>query len=148
MTASPAAPVFGQAVTLDATVSVVSPGTGVPTGTVTFEEGSTTLGTAPLINGVAQLSTTPSAAGTETITVAYSGDDQPSSVAFPLTVGQAAATLDLGDLSVTYDGSPHAAVVTTSPAGLSGVTVTYSQNGVAVANPTQAGRLHGDGHPR
>ena len=63
MTASPAAPVFGQAVTLDATVSVVSPGTGVPTGTVTFEEGSTTLGTATLIDGVAELSTTPSAAG-------------------------------------------------------------------------------------
>ena len=59
VTASPAAPVFGQAVTLDATVSVVSPGTGVPTGTVTFEEGSTTLGTATLIDGVAELSTTP-----------------------------------------------------------------------------------------
>ena len=110
--------------TLDATVSVVSPGTGVPTGTVTFEEGSTILGTATLTDGVAQLSTTPSAAGTETITVAYSGDanDQPSSVEFPLTVGQAAATLDLGNLSFTYDGSPHTAVVTTSPAGLSGVT--------------------------
>ena len=78
---------------------------------------------------------------TETITIAYSGDanDQPSSVEFPLTVGQAAATLGLSDLNFTYDGSPHAAVVTTSPAGLSGVTVTYAQNGVAVTNPTQAG---------
>ncbi len=45
VTAMPVAPVFGQTVTLDATVSVVSPGTGVPTGTVTFVEGSTTLGT-------------------------------------------------------------------------------------------------------
>ncbi len=42
-------------------------------------------------------------------------------------------------MSFTYDGSPHAAVVTTSPGGLSGVTVTYAQNGVAVTNPTQAG---------
>ena len=125
--------------TLEATVGVVSPGTGVPTGTVTFTEGSTTLGTVTLTDGVAQLATTPSAAGTETITVTYSGDDQASSVAFPLTVGQAAATLGLGNLSFTYDGSPHAAVVTSSPAGLSGVTVTYSQNGVAVADPTQAG---------
>ena len=127
VTATPAAPVFGQAVTLDATVGVISPGTGVPTGTVTFEEGSTILGTATLIDGVAQISTTPSAAGTETITVAYGGDDQPSSVEFPLTVGQAAATLDLGGLNVTYDGSPHAAVVSTSPGGLSGVTLTYSR---------------------
>ena len=148
VSAMPAAPVFGQTVTLEATVSVVSPGTGVPTGTVTFEDGSTTLGTVTLTDGVAQLSTTPSAAGTETITVAYSGDDQPSSIAFPLTVGQAAATLGLGDLSFTYDGSPHAAVVTSSPAGLSGVTITYSLNGVAVSRPDPGGGLHGDGHPR
>ncbi|HKI16621.1 MAG TPA: MBG domain-containing protein, partial [Isosphaeraceae bacterium] len=141
VTALPAAPVFGQTVTLEATVSVVSPGTGVPSGTVTFEEGSTTLDTETLSDGVAEFSTKPSAAGAETITITYGGDayDQPSSVPFHLTVGQAAATLGLGNLSFTYNGSPHIAVVTTSPAGLSGVTVTYVQNGVAVTNPTQAG---------
>jgi hypothetical protein len=139
VTASPPAPVFGQAVTLTATVSVVSPGTGVPAGTVSFEQGSTILGSAALSNGVAQFQMMPSAAGPETITVAYSGDDQPSSVPFTLTVGRAAATLDLGNLSFTYDGSPHTAAVTTSPAGLSGVTVTYTLNGVAVTNPTGAG---------
>jgi hypothetical protein len=139
VTASPPAPVFGQSVTLAATVSVVSPGTGVPTGSVTFKEGSTVLGTATLVNGVAQLSTTPSAAGSDTFTIAYSGDDQPMSVAFPLTVAPAAATLDLGNLSFTYDGSSHSADVTTSPAGLSGVTVTYTQNGVTVTSPTTAG---------
>jgi len=143
VTASPVAPVFGQAVTLTATVSFVSPGTGVPIGTVTFAEGSTTLGMATLTDGVAELSTTPSAAGTETITIAYGGNastgDQASSFEFPLTVDQAAATLSLGNSSFTYDGSPHAAVVTTSPEGLSGVRVTYAQNGVAVTNPTHAG---------
>jgi hypothetical protein len=139
VTATPVAPVFGQAVTLSATVSVISPGTGVPTGTVTFEEGSTTLGTVTLTDGAAQLSMTPSSAGAETITVAYSGDDQPSSVELPLTIGKAAATLGLSNLSFTYDGSPHAAIVTTNPGGLSGVTVTYAQNGVAVTNPTRAG---------
>ncbi len=142
VTALPAAPVFGQTVTLDATVSVVSPGTGVPTGTVTFEEGSTPLGPpATLTDGVAELSTTPGAAGAETITIAYGGDasDQPSSVEFTLTVGQAAATLGLGNSSFTYNGSPHTAGVTTTPGGLSGVTVTYTQHGVAVTNPTEAG---------
>jgi hypothetical protein len=141
VTAMPAAPVFGETVTLDATVSVVSPGTGVPDGTVTFSEGSTTLGTATLTDGVAEISITPSAVGAETITIAYGGDanDQSSSVEFPLTVGKAAATFGLSNLSFTYDGSPQSAVVTTSPAGLSGVTVTYAQNGVAVTNPTKAG---------
>src|SRR5271157_3496104 len=141
VTASPAAPVFGQTVTLDATVSVVSPGTGVPTGTVTFELGSKPLGTETLTDGAAEFSTTPTAAGAETITIIYSGDafDQPSKLAFSLTVGQAATTLGLGNLSVTYNGSPHTAVVTTTPGGLAGVTVTYTQNGVAVTNPTRAG---------
>jgi hypothetical protein len=141
VTAMPVAPVFGQAVTLDATVGVVSPGTGVPIGTVTLMEGSTTLDTGTLTDGVAELSTTPSAAGAETITIAYGGDanDQPSSVEFSLTVGQAAATLSLSNLSFNYDGAPRTAVVTTRPGGLSGVAVTYAQNGKAVTSPTQAG---------
>ncbi len=131
--------------TLEATVSVVTPGAGVPAGlpggTVTFTEGSTTLGTAPLSNGVAELATTPPAAGAETISVTYSGDpyDQPSSVPFQLTVGQAAARLGLGNLSFTYDGLSRTAVVTTSPGGLAGVVVAYTQHGVVVTNPTQAG---------
>jgi len=136
VTALPVAPVFGQTVTLDATISVVSPGTGVPTGTVTFEEGSTTLGTATLTDGVAELSTTPSAAGAETITIAYGGDahDQPSSAQFPLTIGQATPTLtwaDPGNITVgtpvgaaqldaiaSFDGMPLPGALTyTPPAG-------------------------------
>ncbi len=47
VTASPTTPVVGHAVTLNAKVGVVSPGIGVPTGIVTFEDGSTILGTSP-----------------------------------------------------------------------------------------------------
>ena len=133
--------------TLTATVGIISPGTGVPTGTVTFEQGSTILGTAPLVDGVAQLSTTPSAAGTETITVTYSGDDQPSSVEFPLTVARAAATLDLGGLGVTYDGSPHAAVVSTSPVRTRGRHAQLFSRRRARGRPDPGGAVHGDGHP-
>ena len=138
---SPASPSFGQPVTLDATVSVNSPGTGVPTGTVTFDDGSTPLGTVTLSNGSAEIQVTPAAAGAQTITISYSGDDnnQSSAGTFSLTVTQAAATLGLSNLSYTYDGSPHLASPTTSPGGLSGVAVTYLENGLAVASPTQAG---------
>ncbi len=136
VTALPVAPVFGQPVTLDATVSVVSPGTGVPTGTVTFKEGSTTLGTATLTDGVAELATSQLTAGDQTITIVYGGDasDRPSSVAFPLTVGQATPTLTwavpgnitagtpLGaaqlDAVASFDGKPVPGVLTyTPPAG-------------------------------
>ena len=48
VTASPTATVYGQSVTFKATVSVSSPGAGTPTGTVTFKDGSTVLGTGAL----------------------------------------------------------------------------------------------------
>ncbi len=91
----PVAPLVGQTVTFDATVAVVGPGTGVPTGTVTLEEGSTILGRATLSDGVAQLSTTVSTAGAEAFTVKYGGDanDQPNSANFSLTVGQPTPTI-------------------------------------------------------
>ena len=41
----PIATVYGQSVTLTATVAVTTPGAGNPTGTVTFMDGTTTLGT-------------------------------------------------------------------------------------------------------
>ncbi len=71
----------GQVVILTAAVNPVSPGQGVPTGTVTFYRGSTKLATVTLVNGVASLQTALSAVGTETITAKYSGDgnDLPSS---------------------------------------------------------------------
>ena len=140
VSASPA-PVFGQPVTLTVTVSPAASGGAAPTGTVTFKEGSTVLGQATLTNGVAPFTLSPSSAGTETVTIAYGGDtnDQPSSTQISLTIGKAAATLSLSNLSGTYDALPEDAVVTTDPAGLSGVVLAYAQNGVAVTNPIQAG---------
>ena len=67
---------FGQEVTLTATVVSSS---GTPTGTVTFSNGSTSLGTIALIGGVAYLaggSTTTLATGTQYITAVYSGEQQ------------------------------------------------------------------------
>jgi hypothetical protein len=69
----------GQSVTFTATVSPQS-GTNVPTGTVTFLDGTTSLGTATLnAVGVATLTTTTLAAGTQSITASYGGDSKDSS---------------------------------------------------------------------
>jgi len=51
-------------------------------------------------------------------------------------VAKGAATITLSNLSQTYNGTPKTATATTSPAGLSGVTITY--NGSSTA-PTNAG---------
>ncbi|OWK44010.1 Ig-like domain repeat protein [Fimbriiglobus ruber] len=62
---------YGQAVTLTATVAAVAPGAGMPTGTVTFKDGSTTLGTGTLSGGVATFTTSALAVGSHSITATY-----------------------------------------------------------------------------
>ena len=67
--------ILGQSVTFTATVSVVSPGAGTPTGTVTFMDSSTTLGTGTLNgSGVATYTTSVLAVGSHSITAVYGGD--------------------------------------------------------------------------
>ena len=66
--------VFGQSVTLTATVTANAPGGGKPTGSVTFLDGTSTLGTATLSGGTATLKTGALALGTDAITVRYGGD--------------------------------------------------------------------------
>jgi ELWxxDGT repeat protein len=63
----------GQAVTLTATVAAVAPGSGTPTGTVTFWDSDTFLGTAPLSGGTASVSVSSLALGSHAITAVYSG---------------------------------------------------------------------------
>ncbi len=65
---------FGQAVTFTATVTPDARSTDTPTGTVTFEEGTTVLGTAPLNDGVATFAISTLAVGSHSIAAVYSGD--------------------------------------------------------------------------
>src|SRR5262249_27447257 len=68
--------VFGQSITLSATVSAVVPGAGIPTGSVEFLDGSTVLGTASLNgSGGASISIAALAVGGHPITAEYLGDD-------------------------------------------------------------------------
>ena len=66
--------VYGQSVTFTATVSASSPGAGTPTGTVSFLDGTTVLGTGTLSGGVATYSTSSLSVGSHSITVSYGGD--------------------------------------------------------------------------
>jgi hypothetical protein len=61
----------GTSVTFTSTVSATS---GSPTGTVTFLDGTTKLGTGTIANGTATYSTTSLAAGAHNITASYAGD--------------------------------------------------------------------------
>jgi hypothetical protein len=97
LTATPNPANQGNLVTLTANVAPVLPGTGNPTGTVTFFNGGTSLGTgtvsATVSGGVATLSTSTLPVGADSLTAVYSGDTTfNTSTSAPLTetVGPAA----------------------------------------------------------
>ena len=64
---------YGQQVVFTATVTPGS-GSGIPTGTVTFKDGATLLGSAALSGGTASLATAALSTGSHTITASYGGD--------------------------------------------------------------------------
>ena len=64
----------GQAVTFTAVEVAAAPGTGTPTGTVTFKDGTTTLATESLSGGTATYIDTALTNGAHSITAVYSGD--------------------------------------------------------------------------
>ena len=65
--------VYGQSVTFTATVAADAPGSGTPTGSVTFTDGSITLATVTLSGGAASYSTAKLLTGQESIFVTYDG---------------------------------------------------------------------------
>jgi hypothetical protein len=96
LTASGNPVLVSTAVTLTATYSSSA---GAPTGSVTFSDGTTVLGSGTLASGVATYSTSSLIAGTHTITASYSGDaafNGVFSTALSLLVSDFAVTLTTG----------------------------------------------------
>ncbi len=130
--ASPNPSVFGQSV--DLTASVVSPG-GTPTGTVTFREGETTLGTASVVDGVAHLALTTLPVGEHQLDARFDGTGVFSALA--ATAEPVAQVVLPGQTSTSLTADPEpsmvggsmtmtATVVPTSPAaGVPSGTVTF-----------------------
>jgi hypothetical protein len=118
LTASAATITFGQSVTFTATVTPQS-GTGVPTGTVTFFDGGTSIGTGTLnVSGVATLITFALVQGTRSVTANYAGDAN-----FSPSVSAA--------VSVQVNGGALISTTTTlsgPTTAVSGTSVTYSAN--------------------
>jgi hypothetical protein len=79
--------------------------------------------------------------GTVTVRASQAGNSNYNAAAFvdrAFEVVSAGANVTLANLSHTYDGTAKFATATTNPAGKS-VTFTYSQNGVSVTSPINAG---------
>jgi len=138
--------VFGQAVTFTATVSALAPGTGTPTGTVTFKDNGATIGTAPLSGGGGTLMTSALGVGTHPITAVYSGDaDFAGSTSAPLTqTVNPAATLTALMSSVTPSVFGQSVTFTATlsavapGAGTPNGSVTFQDNGNTLGSGTLA----------
>lgn len=65
--------VYGQAATLSSTVTSLS-GSGTPTGSITFDDGTSSVGSASLSNGQAALTLSSLGVGSHSLTAVYSGD--------------------------------------------------------------------------
>jgi hypothetical protein len=106
---------IGQTATFTATVAPVAPGAAVPTGTVTFESGTTILGTAAVgASGKATLAEYNWFTGAHAVTAVYAGD-----------AGHAASTSKPATLAV------QAPAYTKATDGLQTVTVTAGTGAVA-----------------
>jgi hypothetical protein len=119
---------YGQTVAISASVFTAF---GNPTGTVTFTDGATLLGAAPVINGVATLTTSTLSTGNHSIVATYSGDaDFAGSVAVPLaqSVSLAPTSTSLAaSTTVVTIGQPvtFTATITVAVPGFGGV-VTFT----------------------
>jgi Big-like domain-containing protein/VCBS repeat protein/FG-GAP repeat protein len=134
---------LGQSVTLTATVcpSAGCPATATaPTGTVTFLDGTTSIGTgSPNASGVATLTTSALAAGTNSITASYGGDTNylasVSPVLSQVVVGPGftLAASPLSPSSVAAGASSTSTITITPVGGLSAANVVLSCSSILPA---------------
>jgi hypothetical protein len=130
----------GQSVTFTATVT---PGTsGVPTGTVSFFDGSTQIGTSTLSAGSAAVSTSTMAAGSHSVTAVYSGDNNyNSSTSIQVnelvsTPGFSLSSTPATPTSMPAGGSAQSTITINPSGGFNPSTVTLSCAIIpAVSNP-------------
>lgn len=130
----------GQSVTFTATVTS---STGTPTGSVTFADGATTLGTVALVSGAALFSTSALSVGNHSITATYN-----ASGSFAGSAGSLTETINgLADMT-TLVGAPNPAyaeqtvnltATVTAASGTPTGTVTFYDGGALLGTATLSG---------
>ena len=131
-------------------VTVASPGSGTPTGTVTFKQGATTLCTVTLANGTGSCTPTAAALAASgsayTVVATYSGDTNfaaPATQNISLTVSKASTTttLTIAPSTTTYGSETGVTLTGTVGPQFSGTptgTVTFKAGAVNLCSPAAA----------
>jgi MYXO-CTERM domain-containing protein len=129
-------------VTFTATVAAKSPSAGTPSGTVTFKDGATILGTGTLgAGGIATFATTTLTVGAHSITAAYGGSasyDVSTSATLTQNVNAAAATVALkaAPSPATYGGAVTLTATLTGANGTPTGTIAFTDGVTALGNGT------------
>ncbi|MFE9771725.1 beta strand repeat-containing protein [Streptomyces sp. NPDC005931] len=148
VTSAPDPSVFGEPVTISATVAPTAPGAGTPGGTVFFSVSGGPALSAPLVGGTATVVTDAIAVGTRTVTATYGGstDFGPSEGIDTHTVNQASTTTEV---TSAPDPSPvgvqvtATAAVTSTPPGAGTPTGTVTFDFGDGSAPVSAGVVGG-----
>ena len=133
---------YGQTVTLTAAVQLES-GSGA-TGSVSFLDGTTVLGTAPYTNGGAKFTISTLGAGSRSITAQYSGDPyfaSSTSTAFTQTVNPAATSINVasGTNPSTFGQAVTLTATVQPPAGTTATgSVTFMDGSYGIGTGTLA----------
>jgi plastocyanin len=145
VTTSGSPSVFGQSVTFTATVTVRSPGSGMPTGTVEFKDGGTVLGTGTInSSGQATYTTSALSVGSHSITAVFEGDPDfttstSGAITQRVTKASAGAAVSPSQSSVA-SGTPvtfTASVTPTTPGGSTPTgTVTFYSGSTVLGTAT------------
>lgn len=174
LTSSANPSVFGQSVTFTATVNVIAPGSGKPTGDVQFFDGATLLSTQSMKGNKAQFTTSTLGVGIHSITARYVGNaDFELSISPVLnqTVNRAATRTTVTGPTSSVVGQPvtFTATVTplapgsgmptgmvqfringaNAPGGLKTLVngqATYTTNSLSIGNPIISAHYQGDGN--
>ena len=145
---------YGQSVQFTATVNTA--GSNIPTGNVTFSEGSTVLATTTLNgSGQASFNTTSLSVGSHSITASYPGDNNSlassstavvqvvnkadQSITFNALAGKTFGDLDFTVSATASSGLPVSFSIFSGPATISGNTVHLTGAGTVTIRASQAG---------
>lgn len=127
---------YGSSVTFTATISSTA-----AKGTVTFKDGSTTLGTGNVSSGIATYSTSSLAIGSHSITGVYSGDSNyntSTSSKLTQTVKQASSVTVSSSTNPAPSASPVTFTAAVSPSAATG-TVTFYDSSTSLGTGTLGG---------
>jgi len=145
--ATPATAKPGQAVTLKATIAVTAPTSATPTGSVSFKEGTKTIGASAVSSKNAQISTSSLTLGTHVITATYGGDGNLTGSATTTTAKVSAAAGSETQVNTTTAGAQQLPAVAALKSGYVIAWASSGQDksgyGVYIQRYTRAGATAG-----